>query len=262
VLEAISRSVALDEGSAEVVPADESISASVASVQLPQQVEWADAGLTLYFPADWTVSVDPVEGLTASPDALSVVAMIQGQAMPWSAGLDLREVIMAAAGDQSMLAEPVAVTVAGYPGVIYDIVDDADTRLHIRALTIAMDDREQAAVFFFGTDEAGWAAFRPVADAFMSSIEQADGGLSARRTGAIHALASRVPPITPLPFRQDSSSSTGSPSPCRQIGRPSAGRRIMTWRSCRRLSWNPARAPSSRSAAFPRSAPTPPWNRR
>mgnify|MGYP005842786079 CR=1 FL=1 len=206
VLEAISRSVALDEGSAEVVPVDESISASVASVQLPQQVEWADAGLTLYFPADWTVSVDPVEGLTASPDALSVVAMIQGQVMPWSAGLDLREVIMAAAGDQSMLAEPIAVTVAGYPGVIYDIVDDADTRLHIRALTIAMDDREQAAVFFFGTDEAGWAAFRSVADAFMSSIEQSDGGLSARRTGAIHALALRVPPTTPLPFRQDSSS--------------------------------------------------------
>ena len=204
VLEAISQSITLGEAGAAMAPLGESSSASVASIQLPQQVAWADAGLVLSFPADWTVTVDPVEGLAASPDALTEATLIQGLTVPWSTGLDLRKVVLAATGDRSTLTDPVAVTVAGYSGVTYDILDDDPAApLHVRALTIPMDERDLAVVIFFGADESGWTAFRPVVDAFTSSIERADGWLSARGTGAIHVLASRVPPVTPPPLRQD-----------------------------------------------------------
>lgn len=203
VLEAIGQSVAVEDARAASVPTGESSSASVASVQLPQQVAWADAGLTLSFPANWSVSADPAQGLTASSDAAEAT-LIYGETLPQSAGVDLRKLVLSAAGDRSTLTDPVAVTVAGYPGVTYDLRDnDPDSPLHIRALAITMEERDLVAVLFFGSDEAGWAAFRPVADAIVSSIERADGGLSARSTGAIHVLASRVPPVTPLPLRQD-----------------------------------------------------------
>jgi hypothetical protein len=178
--EAIRQSIQVPDGGSASVSSGTSASESVASVQLPQRYEWQQTDTVLYFPADWTVEIQTIDGqetLNAAPGEQDSRG-ISAAALPWSSGSDLRAIADSVLEGSEALSEVEDLTVGGYPAVTVDLMNRQTTPpAHLRALVIALDDRSLALVFLFEAPDDQWEEFRPLVSAFMSSIEPAGSGL-------------------------------------------------------------------------------------
>ena len=155
-------------------------STSSASIQLPQRFQWEDAGLLLQFPDDWFIEIDDEDGdriIIAQPEDYNApLQLIQASLLPWWPGLELEDVAELAA---EIYGEPVGemanITVAGYPGLIYDILDTSEPPpLYLRLVTLLLEEERQAALLIFGAEEQNWEIYQPLISAFFSSVERLD----------------------------------------------------------------------------------------
>lgn len=158
-------------------------SQSVASVQLAQRFVWDLAGLVMYVPTDWSVSVEQEEGeetLDAVPpqpfddDARAIAAIT----LAGTRGTDLYDIAGFMLEDYEALTAIEERTVAGYPALVFDMLDrEFDPPHRLRGLIIAQDERNMTLAFLFRSAEAQWSTFRPLVSAFISSLEPLNGGL-------------------------------------------------------------------------------------
>lgn len=194
------------------------ISQSVASVQLEQRFAWTEGGVTLSLPAGWQISADEDRDgaiLTATPPldlqtGANSFQIIQGATFSLYPGENLPDVAAELASDFSDDITTTDVTIAGYPAVLYDVIDDTDTPvLHLRAVVIDLQDGTTGLYLHIGSDLDQWDSFRPVADAVIASVERLDDDLSrffsrstSTTTHPLRADAYWIGPGTPVPGRQ------------------------------------------------------------
>jgi protein-disulfide isomerase len=176
-------------------------STSTASVQLPQRYVWQQTGLVLYLPESWQVDLKhgaQGETLLATPDPATargddLYQVLQGLIVEGMDGLDLQSVAVATAIDYQVTSDFVETTVAGQPGITYDLLDDsAEPALHLRPLIVSLPDGRMA-LFVFGARDTAWERFRPAVSAISSSIELASNSaaLSTPMPDAARLLVSR-----------------------------------------------------------------------
>jgi hypothetical protein len=155
-------------------------SAGVASVQIPQAFAWDTAGLVLYFPDEWTVSVNTgVDGetVTALPDDLRVFRSLQATTIEsFGSTMGLRALTDIVVADYGDVLDSADVTIAGHAGVLYDVRDTtgSDPAI-IRILALDIADQEIIALLVFAVDEPDWDDFRPLVSAMISEIAPLDG---------------------------------------------------------------------------------------
>ncbi|MCD4684775.1 MAG: hypothetical protein K8S97_02420 [Anaerolineae bacterium] len=150
------------------------ISAGVASVQVPQAFVWDDAGLVLYFPDDWDVDIatdaDGNYNVVAAPNALDLSHYMQATTfdnLPVELGLTLlMDLVLADFGDPLDFAET---TIAGYDAMIIDVRNAEELA---RILIIDLADGETLAVCLFAAEEPDWEVFRPQVSAMINEIER------------------------------------------------------------------------------------------
>ena len=189
-------------------------SVSVASVQLPQPVVWQEAGLTLHFPADWTVEFEaapPFDGmslLALPPDDLPFRA-IQGFVAEAFTADELHAFAKRLLANDTV-AEVTDLTIAGYDAVTFNMVEDSEVPpVLLRTVLIAQYDTQGTAILMFSAEQEAWDAFRPLVSAFLSSIEPLDDRVSVAPSGTGIALASYRPGDMPI-ARQQGGGSTQS----------------------------------------------------
>ncbi len=177
VLQAMQDSLAFDSRAVTATGAENS--SSVASVQLPQRYVWEQTGLVLYLPENWQVDLQQdVDGetLVATPDPETargddIYHLLQGAILDSTANLDLRAVATVASNDYTNVSDLVDTTVAGQPGITYDVMDDSgDLALHLRPVLVSLPDG-RIAILMFSTRDTGWDRFRPAVSAMISNIE-------------------------------------------------------------------------------------------
>ncbi len=176
-------------------------SARVASVQLPQAYAWTGTGLTLHFPAAWTVETESgLDGdiLYAYPAGNDALRGFVGLTFERSlAGFTLEEMLDYAIAEYNGVLDGAAITVqdsaaisvAGHDGVAVELLDTSgETSLVARLVALDVVERDVIAVVALVAEQAAWDDFRPTASAFISSIEAS----AANRT-AQASPAGRVP---------------------------------------------------------------------
>lgn len=184
------------------------VSQSVASIQLPQRVNWLEGGLTLYLPQDWTYEIAAEDGyptLTAQPESTTgSFYLLKGSTVSWLPSLDLRTVVEQTLAEGQTLSQVQDIVAAGYQGVVYDIRDTAEEpELRLRALLLAIPERKIATLIAFGAEQTDWDMFRPMVDAMLASLEPAGTEQSFGPNFPIRAQAMIVSPNTPVPLRQE-----------------------------------------------------------
>lgn len=165
-----------------------STSASVASVQLPQRYTWQDTGLVLYFPAGWEVESDKsglqLSSVYATPSRSAPSSQdsyqIQAAGYSWSDSIDLHEMATDIASSYGGVeSEIVDTVIAGYPAVVYDILDQTESPdYRFRNVLIHLSDEDVVVPIYFGAEVSAWNDFRPIASAFISNIERLGSRIS------------------------------------------------------------------------------------
>jgi len=189
-------------------------SVSVASVQLPQQVAWDAAGLTLYFPAGWSVETEigsferSDSFIALPPDTLEssgTLQAIQGMLTDAYAVHNLHQLAEDLIQEYGSSAEVIDLTIAGYDAVAFDMLDANEAPpLMMRTVLMAQPDINATAIFVLTAEPDNWEQFLPIASAFISSIERMDIRASAVvPSGEGIALAAYHPFGTPDTLRQD-----------------------------------------------------------
>lgn len=188
VLQAIQDSLTF--GDRAVTGTGEESSSSVASVQLPQRYVWEQTGLVLYLPESWQVELQQDadgETLVATPDPATargddIYHLLQGAILDSTVNLDLRAVATAASSDYTNVSDLADTTVAGQPGITYEVVDDSgDLPLHLRPVLVSLPDG-RIAILMFSTRDTSWDRFRPAVSAIISNIELASNDTAANPT--------------------------------------------------------------------------------
>jgi hypothetical protein len=168
---------------AAAAPQPTSMSQGVASVQLAQRFMWTRAGLVLYVPTDWSIqteeedgeeTLDAVPSETSEDDQRAIAAIT----LAGIRATDLHEIADIMLEDYEALTAIEDRTVAGYPAVVFDMLDhEYSPPHHLRGLIVAQDERDMTLVFLFRSLDSQWMTFRPLVSAFISSIEPLGGGL-------------------------------------------------------------------------------------
>ncbi len=191
------------------------LSMSVASVQLPQRLHWDAAGLALYFPADWSVAEEASDAayiehvLTASSATRIPFRLIQAVTFKNYVTFDLPEFFTLAVGENETLGDPVETTVAGYPAALVDMLDQSGTPTELtRLIIVDMADQDRLVVLRLTADQSAWDDFRPLASAFLSSIERTGDQTAFVPTGGTLVPVSRTQPGPLGVLRQDGPTTT------------------------------------------------------
>ncbi|WP_162909526.1 DsbA family protein [Aggregatilinea lenta] len=216
--EMIRDSIQFPEGGATSQTTTTGISQSVASVQLEQRFDWSEGDITLYVPAGWQIYTgrDAGEDYFSATPPLELESgdfnfqFIQGSTFPLDAWEDLREVAADLASGYSGDAVITDITVAGYPAVLYEVVDDTESpAVHLLYVVIDLQSDGRGLFFNLGADVDQWAAFRPTADSVIASMDRLDNDLSrffssftTTSTHPLRADAYWIGPDTPVPSRQ------------------------------------------------------------
>jgi protein-disulfide isomerase len=185
-------------------------SSDVTSVQLSQRFAWNQAGLVLFFPADWTVNLErQIDGeeFSAMPDDAQgdeSYHLIQGAVLEDMEGVNLRVIAEATAEEYHLISDILDVTVAGQAGIVYEFLDDSvNPALHVRLLIVSLPN-DHLALFVFGTRETVWDDFRPLVSAIISNIElAANRRSSANGETTTLARGADLSATRPVPLRQN-----------------------------------------------------------
>lgn len=175
-------------------------SESVASIQLPQRHDWADTGLVLYFPAGWDIqsksSTSQQDTVVATPPTAAPRAqqsyVIEATGVPGMTQVNLRHMAQALATSYGGATSDITdITVAGYPGVIYDILDSQQNPpYHVRTVLVDIADRNMVVPIVMGADEPVWDSFHLLASAFITNIERPNQPLTLAPATTLHSLSS------------------------------------------------------------------------
>lgn len=161
-------------------------SESVASVQLAQRFPWSPAGVVFYLPDGWEIELGQDAGddtftATAPIDLSSPtvdVRLLQGSTFDLRPGTDLIALAEELARGYADVGTATALTVAGYPAVMIDMIDDSEApRLHLRSFVVDLQQGNTGLLLVFGAEADRWEAFRPLADAVIASSERLDDDL-------------------------------------------------------------------------------------
>ena len=188
---------------------------SVTSVQLPQPFNWDAVGLSLYFPADWQVvesasnAADAGRLLTARPADGLPFRLIQAMTLEGYSNLNLQQLAQLVTGAYQTIGDPADVTVAGYPAVLVDLIDESGTpTLVMRTLAVDMVDQNTLVLFMLSADQSVWDAFRPLASAFLSSVERTGAQTAFVPAGGTLSPVARALPGSLDTRRQDGPTTT------------------------------------------------------
>lgn len=162
-------------------------SESVASVRLAQRFPWSAGGLVFYLPDGWEVELEQDAGddtftatapLDLSSPALDV-RLLQGSIFDLAAGTDLRALAEELARGYADVGTATMLTVAGYPAVMIDMIDNSEEPLlHLRSFVVDLQQTDTGLLLVFGAGAEQWESFRPLADAVIASAERLDDDLA------------------------------------------------------------------------------------
>jgi protein-disulfide isomerase len=198
------------------VAVGESSSVSIASVQLPQTYTWDAAGLVFHLPDAWTVKA---ESSFVGSDTLIVTpprggspssGLIQATTFVGISAANLHRTAEIAASVYDDATPVTDLTVAGYPAAAYEFLDTSESPdLYARTVIVSLEDRDLSVLFIFDAEQSDWNAFRPVASAFLSSVEPVASPAAFRPSGStIHDAALLLAPGRLVTMQQQDSSGT------------------------------------------------------
>jgi protein-disulfide isomerase len=198
------------------VAVGESSSVSIASVQLPQSYTWDAAGLIFHLPDAWTAKVETnVAGndtviVTPPRGDAQLSGLIQATTFVGISPDNLRRTAEIAASAYHGATPVTDLTVAGYPAVAYEFVDDSvSPTLYARTVIVSLADRDLSVLLICDAEQGDWDAFRPVVSAFISSIEPVASPVTRHPSGGtLHDVALLLAPGKLAAMQQQDSSGT------------------------------------------------------
>lgn len=160
-------------------------SLTVMSVQLPERYDWDGGGLTFYYPAGWQYELNEDRyGFDADlvfytpDDAVPSAEMAHEIVVVLTDSPGSLEAFARAFAQEQGAAQVDPISVAGRDGFTFEsVTDHGDQKVHNQAVIFSPTPNRVITIVLYTTDP-GWAYFRPVASAFVSSIERLNPSLS------------------------------------------------------------------------------------